>query len=182
MNCPSCHQDVDVSEQNYGALFTCPGCQAVYFVNFDGQPEYDDQSPPPVPNSFTEEVQAKQEGSADILYQLNNPFEMPETEPEDLRNFSQVAESISNFGNSEMQNATLNYDLKVRGLDSKEIMMAFKEAIQDSRFGWESLDIMKKIKSGELILEKLSPVAAYILAKRLKFLDLELVWKQHVLD
>lgn len=184
MDCPSCHKDITVSEQNYGALFTCPECQAVYFLNFGGQPEYDDhQIPPPLPSEdFNSDMQVQSPSlSSESSYQLDNPFEMPH-ESKELESFDQVAQSISDFGNTESQIATLNYDLRIRGLDSKDLMQEFKDAIQDSRFGWESSDIMKKIKSGEVFLEKLNPVVAYLLAKRLRFLGLELKWNQNVLE
>ena len=44
MICPNCQKDQKVGEQNYGALYTCPSCQAVYFINFDGAPEFGDVS------------------------------------------------------------------------------------------------------------------------------------------
>lgn len=44
MQCPQCHNQVPVTEAQYGALYTCPKCMAVYFVNFDGMPEYGDMS------------------------------------------------------------------------------------------------------------------------------------------
>lgn len=207
MDCPSCHKDIEISEQNYGALFACPECQAVYFINFDGQPEYSEQdgsqqevgqqvgqdlseqNPPPLESGMQENFVEglpdlpQNEIPNEMLYQLNNPFDMPsENSGQSPEKFSDVAQSISNFGNSESQIATLNYDLKISGLDSKEIMLAFKEAIQDSKFGWETSDIMKKIKTGELVLEKLNPAAAFILARRLRFLGLNLKWKQNVLQ
>ena len=40
MICPNCQKDVAISEQLYGALYTCGSCQAVYFINFEGQPEF----------------------------------------------------------------------------------------------------------------------------------------------
>lgn len=96
--------------------------------------------------------------------------------------FSNVASDISNFGNSETQITSLNYDLKISGLDTREDLLAFKEMIEDSRFAWDVSDIMKQIKGGSLFLPRLNPVQAYILAKRLHFLDLEMKWKQNVLE
>ncbi|MBC7465571.1 MAG: hypothetical protein H7256_06220 [Bdellovibrio sp.] len=96
--------------------------------------------------------------------------------------FSNVASDISNFGNSETQITSLNYDLKISGLDTREDLLAFKEMIEDSRFAWDVSDLMKQIKGGTLFLPRLNPVRAYILAKRLHFLDLELKWKQNVLE
>lgn len=37
--CPSCHQPVEVNDQHLGTLFTCPHCNSVYFIDWNGQPE-----------------------------------------------------------------------------------------------------------------------------------------------
>lgn len=37
--CPSCHQPVEILEKHLGTLFTCPHCNAVYFIDWSGQPE-----------------------------------------------------------------------------------------------------------------------------------------------
>lgn len=44
--CPSCHSQVEIGSEFFGGLFTCPLCQAVYFISFDGVPE--GYQPPPV--------------------------------------------------------------------------------------------------------------------------------------
>ncbi len=38
-SCPSCQQPVEVLEQHKGTLFTCPHCNAVFFIDWNGQPE-----------------------------------------------------------------------------------------------------------------------------------------------
>lgn len=40
--CPSCHKDIEISDTNLGSLYTCSQCSAVYFINFDGDPEYEE--------------------------------------------------------------------------------------------------------------------------------------------
>lgn len=39
IDCPNCHQPVEVTDKHYGTLFTCPHCNAVYFIDWNGQPE-----------------------------------------------------------------------------------------------------------------------------------------------
>lgn len=46
MQCPSCHKEVDVKDKDVGALFTCPLCRSVYFINFDGTPEFGEVQQP----------------------------------------------------------------------------------------------------------------------------------------
>jgi hypothetical protein len=237
MICPSCHNDQSVTEHNYGALYTCKSCQAVYFINFEGQPEFGDmqsiqeQAPHETPQGFSmptmaepssadfsfslpsadeslhmstlpptnlpdavaavmDELPQTNEPAQEIdpmqpLVQFNqnefaaepNPFEKP-SKPVSNQ-FSDVAKDISDYGNSETQIAHLNYDLKISGLDTAEVKSLLKEAIEDSRFGWDANEMMRTIKKGEIFFEKLNPAKAFILAKRLQFLDVEKVWKQN---
>ena len=81
-----------------------------------------------------------------------------------------------------MQISALHYSVEVSGLDSKEDVREFQESISDSRFGWDVTELMKKISNGRITLEKLNPVQAFVLNKRIHFLELELKWKQHVLE
>lgn len=55
--CPSCQRPVEILEQHFGALFTCPHCQAVYFIDWQGQPEiaqHDNQNEPVVNEDIVE--------------------------------------------------------------------------------------------------------------------------------
>ncbi len=205
MNCPSCHNDVELLEKNFGALFTCPQCHAVYFVNFEGQPEYSEIKEDSIPaeeNSSSLSVVETEtlpvepshpvEGNIDFFSAsdpLVNSFEHPLPPLENApfltpqeSEFSQTAQEISDFGNSEVQISGLNYDLEIAGLDSKVELLAFKEAISDSRFGWDVGDVMKQVKNGQLILARLNSVQAFIISKRIHFLNLEVKWKQNVLE
>lgn len=279
MICPNCQTDVVVTEQHYGALYTCASCQAVYFINFEGQPEFGDvpteiptdlnTAPPetapmqdfnsaelnnadanngsgfeasleplidsvdmvafdnklddqfnnldnslnndfnsPIDTSFessgTEdsnnqelseaeqqvpETQNTEQSMPEMDFSNTdaNPFETMAAAPAAVPNnksnsFSDAAQEISAFGNSEAQLAGLNYDLKIVGLDTQETTKLFKEAIEDSKFGWDVNELMKTIKNGEIQISRLSPVKAYILAKRIQFLDIEKHWKQNALS
>lgn len=188
MECPSCHKTVEVLEKNFGALFTCPECQAVYFVNFDGLPEYSDSEES---NSSPENpefpVATENFNSLEIPDPLINNFENPFLESAAVQDvsqseFSHVAKEIADFGNSDTQISSMNYDLEITGLDSKEELSAFKDAISESRFGWEPADILKQIRHGELKLEKLNPVQAFVLARRIRYLNLDVKWRQNVLE
>lgn len=276
MQCPNCQTEHQITEAHYGALYTCNSCQAVYFINFEGKPEFSNDVPEtiniepsapvtapaaaapqpisPMTDSLTMpslETQPLQETSSfepipavqdfglaqvDPMQTMDlgtTPLESqpiaepipvtPESnmvapvaepaaaapEPEmpavDLSNpdinpfeamaaaettkqtakpktFSEVAGEISNFGNTEVQLAGLNYDLKITGIDTQETMKLFIEAIQDSKLGWDHNEIVKNIKNGSIEFTKLNPVKAYVLAKRIQFLDVEKQWKQNVLS
>lgn len=179
MTCPGCQNEVEVSERNYGALFTCPRCQAVYFVNFDGQPEYSNDAELSVQNEnlvVNENINVE----ADQFIPIVDFLTFQEASQE-VSAFQNVAQEISNFGNSEVQITALNYTLEINGLDSKEDVKAFQETITDSRFGWDVPELLKQIKNGHIVLDKLNPVQAFVLYKRIYFLNFDLKWKQNVL-
>lgn len=200
MDCPNCHTDVEVLEKNYGSLFTCTQCQAVYFINFEGQAEYSEMNESELQiatedivvhhNEFLTDAVADEVAGADpLMSAFENPmsaFEQSsylstEVQPENPSEFSSVAKEISDFGNSDAQIASLNYDVEITGLDSKEEVGAFKEAIEDHRFGWDVPKILQSLRNGSLKIEKLNPVQAYILSRRIRFLNIEVKWKQNVL-
>lgn len=249
MICPNCNNEQSVNEGNYGALYTCKSCQAVYFIGFDGKPEFGEvqetyQEPPTEPpatpsglempsnDSYQQIPQFDQpldmstlpptnlpDAVANVLDELqqpgdnsanlnsmqpitdfnqnefavnaspfenleqsgpsqSSPIQMPSMTPPSAK-FSDVAKEISAYGNSETQIAHLNYDLSVSGLDTAEIINEFKDAINDSRFGWDMNEVMKTMKAGEIHLRELNPVKAFILAKRLQFLNVDKTWKQN---
>lgn len=256
MICPNCRIDAAITENSFGALYTCPNCQAVYFINFEGNPEYGEmasfeneaasgvsqdvearsQGRPPVVDqvqfhqpiepssldlpSFTEPAlqfdpgaiysekteemsQVSIESEPSLLGETFNqnefavesePFQSFSTEPTNepdslapsslstgLSSFADVAQDLTAFGNSETQLAQLNYNLKIVGIDNAQILAAVKEALLDSRFGWDAEEIVRLVKYGELTIQKMNPVKAYILAKRLHFIDVEKHWTPNAL-
>jgi len=249
MICPSCKKDQKVTEHNFGALYTCTSCKAVYFINFEGQPEYGEvssedyeaaqnsqqlsdksvsppsESPEPFPDaglepliSVTENVDSMmgavpESGSylSEILGGAANagvnPFELNQATPEPVQAppapraqpsrpapaapkpaaaggnlFADIAQEISDFANTDSNLAGLNYDLTVSGIDTQETKELFKEAIEDSKFAWDAIEIMKSMKHGRIVIQKMSPAKAFLLAKRIQFLDIERTWKQNVLS
>jgi len=240
MICPNCKKDQKVTEQNYGALYTCSSCQSVYFINFDGQPEFGEANSeeyeaannenqaaaarPPVKDSgfpdtgleplisVTESVDgildsAPETGSylSEIIEGANqnagvNPFESMNAEPipavapkpqkpsaaqvsKPASNlFADIAQEISDFANTDSQLAGLNYDVTISGIDTQETKALFKEAIEDSKFAWDAVEIMKSLKNGRVQILRMSPAKAFLLAKRIQFLDVERTWKQNVLS
>ena len=192
MQCPQCKNDVPVTEAQFGALYTCPKCVAVYFVGFDGQPEYGSMEMPNVEmadESISQEsasaptetnFQPDYDFNAQNLNEESNSIlmtDLPEVVPSV---FSSVAQEISDYGNQEELISNISYDVAIKGLDTKEVMQAFKDAIEDSKFAWLIQDILSQIKNGEVTLKNLNPIQAFVLATRIQFLDLDIEWKQNV--
>lgn len=188
MQCPECKKQVSVSEQQYGALFTCPECMAVYFVNFDGEPEYGEMSESEVSSadakvndqsySFESLSNIENEINQDTDFNLPaEPFSDSISDP--ISEFNRVAQDISDYGNQEEIISQISYELKVSGLDSKDLVSQFKETIDDSKFGWIVQDIVDQIQDGQVVISKLNSIQAFVLAQRVYLLDLELEWTQH---
>ncbi|MGZ3691470.1 MAG: hypothetical protein ACXVAX_08200 [Pseudobdellovibrio sp.] len=275
MICPNCQSEQNVTEHQYGALYTCASCQAVYFINFDGQPEFGEASseeyasanaanlqeaaslvpastetipfelgslePQLAVNETLEPVEAAEpqtridsyiaefnasgapEQTTDNPFELQNnlepmnpepvvspvptpaptraplpkvDIEMPvspvksvgikpdfSAKPQAASNmFADIAQEISDFANTDSQLAGLNYDVVISGIDTQETKMLFKEAIEDSKFAWDAFELMKSVKNGRIEIYKMSPAKAFLLAKRIQFLDIEKNWKQNVLS
>jgi hypothetical protein len=191
---------------------------AVYFVGFDGEPEYGSMELPIVETteeSFTSDLNLnpiEDVPSLDIPvqtfesftevpttdYSLNNDFNndlnlenlTEEFEPVlDLNveapravssTFAAAAQEIADYGNQEEVISSISYDVLIKGLDTKEVMLTFKDAIEDSKFAWLTQDILGQIKNGEVTLKNLNPIQAFVLASRIQFLDLDIEWKQNV--
>lgn len=259
MQCPSCHKEVDVKDKDVGALFTCPQCRSVYFINFDGTPDFGEVQQPSVEelqrlqNQAIPEKKKKKKNEPDaaefelatqdlqplaeqqvesvpLSFEIEVPsvdlsqneiaaFELQQaesvihheqpsetlnelssvepvlTEPlpieapsQDVNNFgggnedfSSIASELESFGNSQTVVAGISYDLEVTGLDTKEAQELLKEAIEDSRFGWHAEDFSRDIRSGTCQFKNLTPVQAFVLARRIQFIDIEMKWKQNVL-
>jgi len=95
-------------------------------------------------------------------------------------NFATIAQEITDYGNQQETISNISYDVVIKGLDTKEVMQGFKDAIEDSKFAWLTQDIVNQIKNGEVTLKNLNPIQAFVLASRIQFLDLDIDWSQNV--
>lgn len=92
---------------------------------------------------------------------------------------------ISRYANSEVSTAKdgpLVIKVLISGIDSKEIRQSIREAIEDSRFGWDANKLMSRINKGQLSVSGLSPVKASILITRLKRLPIQVRWEQNAVN
>lgn len=72
--CPSCSQPVEILDKHLGTLFTCPHCNAVYFIDWNGQPELATHEPEP-------DIQAGTDFQGGADFQAGTEFQ--ETSPQD---------------------------------------------------------------------------------------------------
>ena len=74
MICPNCQVDAKITEQLYGALYTCRSCSAVYFINFEGQPEFSDVIDEPA-ELISSEISSEPTSLESDLGSFESPFE-----------------------------------------------------------------------------------------------------------
>ena len=277
--CPSCHKPVEILDKHLGTLFTCPHCGAVFFVNFDGQPEmanheaepeapvgeptaygappieadpnqgYGEQNfsaqndfqNPDVDNSaeafasseqnFGNEAeqnygeQSQQYGEAQEFNggqsfdqnsagstntefsSASNDFESSQNEygetpsEEAPVDFSQTLDQVpaqapapmsvsdsadfsdvTNFANADTTAGPITYVVVIDGIESSQLLYQLKEAMTDSRFGWDVADLLNQVGGGRLVLPALSPAKASVLINRIKYLPFKISWRQDVLS
>ena len=168
--CPQCRSSIEIPEQNFGTLFTCSLCQAVYFVGWDGNPEQpQNQAPPEIP------------------FPPENP---PSIDSEPFQDFSPTAvhvdavpdfKDIVEFGNSPQLEGSLTYTIFIKGIELADTREKIKEAMTDSKFAWDAERLISQITHGALTLPDLSPAKAVVLINRIKYLPIEVSWNQNVL-
>ncbi len=91
---------------------------------------------------------------------------------------------VSAYANSEFsqgKDGPFLFNLFISGLDSKEIRESLREAMNDSRFSFDSNNLLGQIRGGKLLIKNVSPVQASILVNRLKRLPLAITWEQHAI-
>lgn len=88
---------------------------------------------------------------------------------------------ISAYANSELSSAKdgpLVVTVIISGIDTKDLRLEIRQALQDSRFGWDAGSLMSTVRGGTLRLERISPVKATIVINRIKNLAVQIRWEQ----
>jgi hypothetical protein len=192
--CPQCHSAIEISDQHFGTIFTCPMCQAVFFIGWDGQPEapqMSESSPAPEPQvpidsplPPTSEVESSAAVMANPAW--DQPLDLgaeaiappPVLSVDSSSNFQDVVE----FGNSPQMEGPLTYTIFIQGIEIADTREKLREALSDSRLGWDATDLIRKISNGSLMLADLSPAKASVVINRIKYLPIEVTWRQNLLS
>ncbi|HEY1079584.1 MAG TPA: hypothetical protein VGE46_05785 [Bdellovibrio sp.] len=234
-----------------GTIFTCPHCSAVYFIDWNGQPEMAQHEVEPhheaeviAPADNPEEPSFQEgsgfqnfqppehnayDGSAGFEPPINNfaddnssneiapepyvvhgeemPAEVevevpPAQEPaheESAYDFSQTLDSIpepiaasgvsdtpdfsdvTDFANANSEVGPFSYTVVIEGIESSHHLLQLKEAMTDSRFGWDLTEVLNTVGEGRLVIPRLSPAKASVLVNRIKYLPFKISWRQDVL-
>jgi len=116
---------------------------------------------------------------AQPLGQIQTPVQDP-TEP--TTSDSSDLSDIADFGNADLGQAAFNYTLTISGIDSGVLRAQIQEAITDTKFGWNVIQMMTQIKGGVLTIRSVNAVKASILMQRVKYLPVKISWRQDVLS
>lgn len=231
--CPVCQSEINITAQHFGTLFTCSKCNAVFFVDWNGQPEVasveevpleatpppfnpieeldhgssvtshtadfsdskDDQrsaqalygvpeiEPPPHEETPVEEFPAEEIIPAeDANYDFSQPMGGATPEPMTPLKETSPLEDITDFGNADLNQSAFGYTITISGIDSGAIRAQIQDAISDSKFGWNVIQVMAQIKGGVLTLKSVNAVKASILIQRVKYFPVKISWRQDVLS
>lgn len=133
----------------------------------------------PVDETHEEQVEGEvaTEPPANADYSFDSPLgtEAPAEEKEPT-GFADVTA----FANSDAPAGALTYTITIRGLELAETFERLREALTDSRFAWDADAIMGEVRNGEVTLSRVNPAKTSILVSRLKYLALEISWRQDV--
>lgn len=101
----------------------------------------------------------------------------PEEQSSQSENMMQEIQDFANSDESALGQGALLYDIRIQGIDTKELRGEILEQLNDSRLGLDLENL--KIDQGTLLLKSLNPVVVSVIAQRLKPLPIVLDWRQH---
>ncbi|WP_253721027.1 hypothetical protein [Bdellovibrio bacteriovorus] len=158
-----------------GSEFEVPGGD--HYQTSDSS--YDTPVDAPVETALEEPSVPLEEAPYDFSQTLDR---MPESTTNvatpDTADFSDVTE----FANADTLAGPMTYAVIIEGIESSHLVMQLKEAMTDSRFGWDVTELLNQIGQGRLVLKGLSPAKASVLINRIKYLPFKISWRQDVLS
>lgn len=205
VGCPSCQTELQIPQENFGSLYTCPKCQAVFFVTWDGQPEehaLEEQTPfevaPAENSSDVENFSAVESFSAVENFSEVESFSSVETftevEPttEPLQSMDmgftdekpltpqQFVEEVIEFGNSTDSIEGLTYKLTIRGVDSADSREKLEDILREPRLGFDLQSLLQDLIDGHLEIQNLNTAKTYFLVQKLKQEAFDVTWIQNI--
>lgn len=178
--CPKCSTEL---KDDYG-MVTCPGCGSIVFVDMEGVAQVASEPTPMEPAPLVPDSAEPATTDAANSEVDMNAFLGYEQNPETSQNDPNDPLGLSAYANSEMssaQNGPLVVTLIISGIDAKDLRDEVRQALQDSRFGWDAAALMSNIKGGVLRIEQVSPVKATIVINRIKNLSVRIRWEQNAI-
>lgn len=90
-------------------------------------------------------------------------------------------QEIADFGNqpaATTASGLLFYDLHITRIDTLELRKALLDLLKDPKFKFNIEEVDRKIHNGVLVLQRLSPIKASVLVKKIRHLDVAVHWAQ----
>ena len=196
--CPQCGNSL---VQDFGVV-SCSQCQAVLFIDMDGNVHFSGENPATVLETPSEVPSNEPpEGFADnwLNNEVQNPpdiegeivpddapeptiqtseeldFGLAEPEPEKIPVALNDFSDVESFANSNSTVGPLTYTVIIEDINTKEVRAELKEALTDKKFQWDAAELIKSIKGGKLILEDLGPVKASVVIHRIRDLKVKII-------
>lgn len=143
-----------------------------YVVHGEEMPSAVEVELPPAPEPVHEE------SAYDFSQTLDSiPEPIAPSGGDDSPDFSDVTE----FANAISEVGPFSYTVVIEGIESSHLLLQLKEAMADSRFGWDLTEILNTVGEGRLVIPRLSPAKASVLVNRIKYLPFKISWRQDVL-
>jgi hypothetical protein len=180
--CPTCQTSIEIKQNQFGSLFTCTSCQAVFFVDWSGQPEAplaESTSPTEILSSPQFEVEAFPSFEAqdaeiqDQKFQDSNADNQGSSGDEPLSLKGAMSEVLE-FANAPQEQLLRSYQIEISGLDLERDVQKLKDVLGDQKFKFDPDSFIDKITHGNLKISDLSPVKAAILVRKLEMEHFEI--------
>ena len=141
------------------------------------------EEPAPEPEAPTEdEMPPEEDPFADqALSDKPDIFDSAEPPPTH-ENVGQDLSDIARFGNSDStssRDGILRYNIIIEGIDTSDVREAFREALTDRKFMWDTDELLRSIHHGEVRIENVVASKAFVLVARLRSLPLKIRWEQY---
>lgn len=138
------------------------------FLGSDSEPEQGALPPEPYPDFDGQEA-----SSQGAVYNSSDSSASPDMS------------DVARFGNSDIsggREGPLRYNLFIEGVDTVDIREAFREAITDRKLMWDTDQILRSLRNGQVNIQNIAPTKAYILITRLRGLPVQVRWEQYAIS
>lgn len=140
--------------------------------------------PEPEPEAHFEAPVEPQADAYDVFAEGNESSEPEAYSVAPKASDSPDLSDIAQFGNSESsggRDGTLRYILYISGIDTSDVRMAFREALTDRKFLWDTDQILRSLKNGHVRIENVSATKAHVLITRLRNMPVKVRWEQYAI-
>ncbi len=86
---------------------------------------------------------------------------------------SAIGREMEDFGNA-LESQPLSYDFKIEGIETPELLSQLKDALTDSRLGWDTPLLISSIAEGSLLIKAVPGPKAIVLYNRIKFINIDI--------